>query len=149
MSDLIAFEFNEQAIRGQVTSDGILWLLAADVCTVLGLGDVPAALAQLADDERGVWTAVEVRGCPCFAMINDAGLYGLAFVSTTPEAVRFRAWAWQHVFPALFGHSCEGRSPNVADKYPDLCALLDMLERTARARQHRDEAARQAAGEKS
>ena len=77
------------------------WLVAADVCAILGVQNVPQALNGLDEDEKLVYTlhrSGQQREVNC---VNESGLYNLIFKSRKPEAKIFRKWVTSEVLPAI------------------------------------------------
>jgi prophage antirepressor-like protein len=84
----------------EINGDG--WLVAADVCRVLGIGNVSQAIESLDDDERNTISIREgIRGNPNVNIISESGLYALVFQSRKPEAKRFRKWVTSEVLPSI------------------------------------------------
>ena len=102
MSDLILteFVFNAMPVR-VVQADGEPWFVAADVCAVLGLGNVSMALERLDDDEKGVSSIDTLGGAQQMAVINESGLYSLVLGSRKPEAKPFKKWVTAEVLPSI------------------------------------------------
>lgn len=111
MSDLIRFDFQQNQVR-VATIDGESWFLASDVCHILGLIDVSAAMSRLDDDERKCLiynSPVIDRGVINQALnenqqinlINESGLYSLVFASRKPEAKIFRKWVTSELLPTI------------------------------------------------
>lgn len=102
MSDLILteFVFNAMPVR-VVQADGEPWFVAADVCAVLGLGNVSMALERLDDDEKGVSSIDTLGGAQQMAVINESGLYSLVLGSRKPDAKPFKKWVTAEVLPSI------------------------------------------------
>ena len=102
MSDsiLTEFVFNAMPVRVvQVTGEP--WFVAADVCAVLGLGNVSMALERLDDDEKGVSSIDTLGGAQQMTVINESGLYSLVLGSRKPEAKPFKKWVTAEVLPSI------------------------------------------------
>lgn len=96
------FEFPDtgQEIR-VVRINGEPWWVAADVCSVLDIGNSRQALARLDDDEKGV-TVTDTPGGPQeVAIVNEPGLYSLMLRSRKPQAKAFKRWITHEVIPAI------------------------------------------------
>lgn len=106
MSEIIPFDFEEQAVR-IVMRDGSPWFVAADICRVLEIVNNRDAVARLDDDERDtvnlntVGNTDPVRGNPNATIINESGLYALILTSRKEAARRFRKWITAEVLPAI------------------------------------------------
>lgn len=106
MSDIIPFDFEEQAVR-VVMRDGEPWFVAADVCRVLEIGNPSDAVSRLDEDERDrvnlntLDTTEGIRGNPNATIISESGLYALVLTSRKEAARRFRKWITAEVLPAI------------------------------------------------
>lgn len=102
--DITPFNFNDKEVRAITGEDGSVWLVAKDVCAVLGLSNSRQATADLDDDEKGVITADTLGGPQEMAIISESGLYKLTFKSRKPEAKAFTKWVTSEVIPAIRKH---------------------------------------------
>lgn len=106
MSDIIPFDFEEQAVR-VLMRDGEPWFVAADVCRVLEHSNTSVAVSRLDDDERDVVNLNTlnfnegIRGNPNASIISQSGLFALILTSNKPAARRFRKWITAEVLPAI------------------------------------------------
>lgn len=92
--------FQGQPIRS-VTVDGRLWFVSADVCKALDLADPRSTIRRLDEDEKGKVRLFTSSGEQDMNVVNESGLYLLAFNSKKPEAVAFRRWVTSEVLPSL------------------------------------------------
>ena len=82
--------------------DGEPWWLAADVCSVLDLGNVGQAINRLdADEKSDIISNDGTPGNPTKAIINESGLYSLILGSRKPEAKAFKKWVTSEVLPQI------------------------------------------------
>lgn len=107
MSSIIPFDFETNAVR-VVMLDGAPWLVAADVCRVLGHSNPTVALSRLDDDEKqmidpklSLGSSVSGGGAQMMNVISESGLYALIVTSKIPTAKRFRKWVTAEVLPAI------------------------------------------------
>lgn len=100
MSEIIPFDFDEQAVR-VLMRDGAPWFVAADVCRVLEIGNSRDAVSRLDDDEKGVATTDTLGGAQKMTIISESGLYALIVTSRKAEARRFRKWVTGEVLPSI------------------------------------------------
>ena len=101
MRDLMkTFDFDDQPVRAFLR-DGEPWMVASDVCRVLGLANSSQVVARLDDDEKGVHIMDTLGGPQEVRIISESGLWALVFTSSKPEAKRFRKWVTSEVLPAL------------------------------------------------
>ena len=95
------FNYGENAVR-TLERDGEIWFVAKDVCDVLELANPTEALRALDDDEKNSLRISEGnRGNPNVNVINEPGLYRLAFRSNKPEAKKFTKWVASEVLPTI------------------------------------------------
>ncbi|MGR3758160.1 MAG: BRO family protein [Tranquillimonas sp.] len=100
MTDL-SFTFRGHDIRVLIDSAGNHWWIGRDVCAALELANSRDALANLAEDERGVERIDTLGGPQSVTTINEPGLYRLVFASRKPAAEAFKRWLAHDVLPAL------------------------------------------------
>ena len=100
-----AFNYNSGIVR-TLERDGEIWFVAKDVCDILGLMNPTEALKSLDDDEKMTLRNSEGHsgqrgGAQSFNVINEPGLYRLAFRSNKPEAKKFTKWVSSEVLPTI------------------------------------------------
>lgn len=81
--------------------DGEPWFVAADVCTILSLGNPRSSLALLDDDERDVHSVDTPGGIQLVSIVNEPGLYSLILRSRKDEAKAFKRWITHEVIPTI------------------------------------------------
>lgn len=82
-----------------VLVDGEPWFSAADVCTVLEIGNPSQAMTRLDDDE---YTLISNEGFPVpINAVSEAGLFSLILGSRKPEARAFKRWVTHEVLPSI------------------------------------------------
>ena len=52
-SNIQVFNYQDFTVRTFTDTDGEVWLVAKDVCAVLGIADAHTAIRDLDDDEKG------------------------------------------------------------------------------------------------
>ena len=92
--------FRSSSLRS-IMLDGKPWFLAQDICEALELSDPTTMLRKLHPSEKRKASVVTVKGPRSMAIVNESGVYLLAFNSTKPEAVAFRMWVTDELLPAL------------------------------------------------
>lgn len=97
--DLTTCAFNSSTIR-VVTIQGEPWLVATDVCRVLGLTNVSNAVRPLRADEVTLHPIKGQRGLP-MNVVSESGLYKLVLRSDKPEAKKFQDCVTRDVLPAI------------------------------------------------
>jgi prophage antirepressor-like protein len=98
---LQVFSYENREIR-TVLIDGEPWLVAKDVCEVLGIQNHKDAIVSLDDDEKSGVAITDPHGREQVTnVINEAGLYKLTFKSRKPAAKKFTRWVTHEVLPTL------------------------------------------------
>ena len=129
MSEMIPFEFDGHNIRVQVDEEGRPWWVAQDVCKVLDIKNVSNAVGRLKPGEKSI------RQTDNLLIINESGLYRLIFRSDKPDADRFQDWVFREVLPSIRNTGGYSITPRAVDAYPELKALMEVVEGLAEARQ--------------
>lgn len=99
--------FEGEHLVRQMSIDGDLWFVGADVCKVLGLANPSSSLALLDDDERTMFNMNTLHsmegnvGNPNVVIVSEAGVYRLVFKSRKPVAERFKRWLAHEVIPSI------------------------------------------------
>lgn len=102
MKKLQLFEFETSEIRTLADENGNPWLVAKDVCAVLGYSKYRDAIASRTDaDERMSIKLDTLGGKQSMTFINESGFYALVFGSSKPNAKAFRKFVTSTVLPAL------------------------------------------------
>lgn len=110
MTELTQYTFEGRELRALLI-DGEPWFVAADVCTILGIGNPTQALTRLDEDER---TLISNEGRDVNA-VSEAGLYVLILGSRKPEAKLFRRWVTHEVLPSIRKTGSYGTTPALTD----------------------------------
>ena len=85
------FAFAGIAVTVIIDELGNPWWIAKEVCTILGLDNVSAAVSTLNDDEKNYITLTKViRGTKKRTIISEPGLYRLIGKSEKEEAKLFQ-----------------------------------------------------------
>ena len=99
--ELQVFEYNGANVR-TVEIDGEVWLVAKDVCEVLGIQNHKDAISSLDEDEKcGVAITDPIGREQVTSVINEPGLYKLTFKSRKPAAKDFTRWVTHEVLPTI------------------------------------------------
>jgi len=98
------FTYGEYQIRA-IEKDGEAWLVAKDICDILGLTNARKAIKSLDDDEKMTVTESYGQknrgGAQFYNFINEPGLYRLTFRSNKPEAKKFTRWVVHEILPLV------------------------------------------------
>jgi prophage antirepressor-like protein len=100
MSKLSVFNFNQAPVR-VVMKEGEPWLVAKDLCEVLGISKYRDALSRLDDDEKSVASFPTPGGVQKLSVVSESGMYALVLTSRKPEAKAFRKWITSNVLPEI------------------------------------------------
>ena len=107
-SAIVPFNFEGLPVRA-VNVDDTAWIVAADVCAGLNLGDTSSALRRVEDDDKKRFRRSDT---PQFfqgiapqvqeiTVVNESGLYALIFQSRTEQARKFKRWVTSEVLPSI------------------------------------------------
>lgn len=97
------YTFNEsnQPIRVEVEND-VLWFVAKDVCSALGIGWRGDTLNQIPDDWKGMRKFRTPGGNQELTVISEAGMYKLAFRCHSSEvADKFTNFVASEILPSI------------------------------------------------
>ena len=99
------FNYGSNAVR-TIEQNGEVWFVAKDVCDVLELKNSRDAISVLDDDEKMTVANSDGHsgqrgGAQSFNVINESGLYRLAFRSNKPMAKDFTRWVAHTVLPEI------------------------------------------------
>lgn len=101
MNKLQLFEYHHKQVR-TVLIEGQVWFVAKDVCEVLEIVNVSDAVSGFTDKMKRIIGNTDTIGRPKqMLVINEAGVYKLAFRSNKPEAERFTDWVAGEVIPEI------------------------------------------------
>ena len=135
---LQVFEYEGTKVR-TVLIDGEAWLVAKDVCDVLGLTNPTMAVQELDSDERAKYylgrSPINGGGGEV-NVINEAGLYKLTFKSRKLAAKEFTRWVTHEVLPSIRQHGAYLTPAKVEEILtdPDLIIRLAQELKAERAR---------------
>lgn len=96
------FQFNatKQEVRSLLVQNEP-WLVAKDVCDILGLQHITNALNGLDEDEKLTVKFLQSGQMRKMWVINESGFFALILRSNKPEAKTFRKWVTSEVLPAI------------------------------------------------
>ena len=95
------FNFENQTIRTKEIN-GIPYFLAVDICKALELENPTKALERVEKDDLTLSKVIDKMGREQTAnFVNESGLYDLVFLSTKPEAKKFKRWITLEVLPQI------------------------------------------------
>lgn len=100
MTELEIFNNPEFGLIRAVEIDGEGWLVGKDVAEALGYSNVRDALRKHVDaEDKGVAECDTPGGTQNMTVINESGVYSLAFGSKLPSAKKFKHWVTSEVLP--------------------------------------------------
>lgn len=103
-SNIVPFDFDGAQVR-VVTIDGDPWFVGTDVTRILGYANPSDALQRIDDDDLRFATLALSEGSREVSrlrpLVNESGVYALAFGSTLPRATDFRRWVTREVLPSI------------------------------------------------
>lgn len=95
--ELTVFNFNDQEVRTQKTSDQV-WFCLKDVCEILELTNPTVVMNRLNENGRAKFNLGR-QGDAWF--INESNLYKVIFQSRKPQAEKFTEWVTGEVLPTI------------------------------------------------
>ena len=99
------FKNNEfGAVRVLADERGEPWMVAKDVCDVLGLSDVSMSLKKLDDDEKLIQKIFVSGQYRNIWLINESGFFSLVLRSNKPQAKKIKKWVTGEILPAIRKH---------------------------------------------
>lgn len=127
MTELEIFNNPEFGLIRAVEIDGEGWLVGKDVAEALGYSNVRDALRKHVDaEDKGVAECDTPGGTQNMTVINESGVYSLAFGSKLPSAKKFKHWVTSEVLPSVrkYGAYMTGDTLEKALTSPDFLIRL-------------------------
>ena len=124
-NEIQQFDFKGATLRTLTDENGEPWLVAKDVCDVLGYTNASKAISDHVDSEdklnneslsslgqRGGW------------LVNESCLYSLVLSSKLPTAKEFKRWVTHDVLPSIRKHGRPKTSCNlIGDRFGRLTVI--------------------------
>lgn len=108
-----------------VTKDGEPWLVAKDICAVLGIANHSDAISRLNPSMKSVLGVTDPHGrVQETAVISEPGMYKLIFRSNKPEAETFGDWVATDVLPSIRKTGSYNVGFNLPQSLPEALRLL-------------------------
>lgn len=130
--NLIAFAFDERAVRVLPTNSGSFQVVAKDVADALGYNwNGAQRIAHVPEEWRGVTSVVTPSGDQEMLILTEEGLYFFLARSDKPKARPFQMWLAGEVLPSIRKNGHYGRGPTVSQQlsaHGVLIRLSDKLE---------------------
>ena len=147
---LQVFEYEGARVR-TVLIDGEAWLVAKDVCEVLGLTNPTMAVQELDSDERAKYylgrSPINGGGGEV-NVINEAGLYKLTFKSRKPAAKEFTRWVTHEVLPSIRKHGAYLTPAKMEELLSDPDLIIRLAQELKAERQRSEALEAQAASDR-
>ena len=114
--EVFQFSSTKQEVRSLLVANEP-WIVAKDICDILGLSNHKVAVKALDEDEVSkVYLIDSIGRKQANLAVNESGLYTLIMRSNKPEAKTFRKWVTSEVLPAIRKKGYYGTKPeNKAD----------------------------------
>lgn len=97
---LQVFSYKNKEVR-TTEINGEIWFVAKDICDVLEIVDHTTATRDLEEDEKGTHNMLTPGGMQSMTVINECGVYKIAFKSRKDEAKNFTRWVTHDVLPSI------------------------------------------------
>jgi len=81
--------------------NGEPWFIAAEICKVLDIPNVPREVGFLDDDEKLLYQIRIAGQNRMVNIVNESGLYSLIFRSKKEGAKKFKRWVIKEVIPSI------------------------------------------------
>ena len=95
------FNYEGNKVRMILDRSGEPWFVARDIAKILGHRSTKDATRILDTDEKGSHIFSTLGGPQIFSIVNESGLYSLAFLSRKKEAKKFKKWVTSDVLPTI------------------------------------------------
>lgn len=96
-----SFNFEGNAVRVVIDTDGDSFWVLSDVCKALELSNPSVVAARLDDDQRSKFNLGRQGNA---TVVNESGLYDVILDSRKPQARKFRKWVVGDVLPSIRKH---------------------------------------------
>ncbi|SRR6266581_2440221 len=101
MSEMTLFIYQGRDLR-TVMIEGEPWVVAADACAMLGIGNSRQAVTRLDSEDVSSTDIIDSMGRrQKVNIVNESGLYALMFASRTQEAKDVKRWVTSEVLPSI------------------------------------------------
>ena len=120
-------------IRTHDAPDGTRWIVAVDVCKVLGIKNTSQALTRLDSSSKGVCLSDTLGGRQKVTTVNEAGFWRLVMRSDKPFAAAFGNWLAHTVIPAVVRHGAYVAGAELLSTEAQASLYAEMREKLANA----------------
>ena len=97
---IVPFEYNNELVR-IVLIDEMPWVVAEDVCKILGMSDVYKAVSKLDEDEKMIQKICVSEKERHVIAVNTSGLCKFVLKHNKPGALQFLKWITSDVLPNM------------------------------------------------
>lgn len=98
--EVFRFSSEQQEVRTLLVGNEP-WLIAKDICDILGLTHTTNAIKALDEEEKLTVKLLQSGQNRPMWLINESGFYTLVMKSNKPEAKIFRKWVTSEVLPSI------------------------------------------------
>ena len=123
-NSIVQFQFGFSDVR-VVLIDNEPWLIAKDVCEVLGFGNYRQACERLDEDEKGVANVDTLGGNQDMIAISESGFYRLVMTSRKQSVKKFQKWVTAEVLPSIRKTGKYEVAPQPQRQLPPVRDILD------------------------
>lgn len=98
---IIPFDYDGRPVR-VIERASEPWFVLADLCKILGLSNPSMVAKQIDADALSSTEVTDSLGrSQTAAIVSEAGMYQVVFLSRKPQAVAFRRWVTHEVLPSI------------------------------------------------
>lgn len=140
MNAVQPFDYQGREVR-TLLIDGEPWFVLADLCKVLDLSNPSMTAKQVDEDALSTAEVIDSLGRrQSAAIVSEAGMYQVVFLSRKPEAKAFKRWITHEVLPAIRKTGSYSTTPALPQDY---ASALRELAATVEARELAEQKARE------
>jgi len=100
-SQIVPFQFEGVEEVRVVIKDGNPWFVAADLCAVLGIKNVPDAVRNIPERDKGKGLTSTPGGPQAVLILSEPGMWRLVIRSDKPRAIQLQQWIAEEVIPSI------------------------------------------------
>lgn len=137
-NQLQLFNFDDQKVRALLINNEP-YFVGNDVAKILGYSQTAKAVREHVPERfKGVSILDTPGGKQKVIVINEAGVYKLAFSSKLPDAEKFTDWVASDVLPAIRKHGAYMTDEKAFDVVHNKDGLADLLQQAANQLKEKD-----------
>jgi prophage antirepressor-like protein len=128
-TSIVQFQFGFSDVR-VVLINGEPWLVAKDLCEVLGIKNHSDACDRLDEDEKDIASTDTLGGSQGMVVISESGFYRLVMTSRKLEVRKFQKWVTSVVIPSIRKTGVYSIAPEISVPKP---LLIEQSEKVAQS----------------